>query len=135
MTEVREKLNYPVGELKNGEISILIEFVHYISFEEAKAKWFERSKRVDYKNIYIIWEVSKDCGPDEELWRRFKSLKYANKVLITGNNFPVSDKDIYKMQLYDQGYYYGKLLEYKKGFQFYKRYLDDFDYVSFLNKG
>lgn len=134
LTEISvEDCNYPVGLLCNGEISVRIEFVHYKSFKEAKLKWFERTSRMNYQNIYIIWEYAKKDGPDQELWLRYKSLKYQKKILITGNCFPIKDKDVFYTDLYNQNYKYGKILEYKNGCKFYKRYLDDFDYVSFLN--
>ena len=33
---------------------IEIHFNHYISFEEAKNKWDERKRRINYDNIYIV---------------------------------------------------------------------------------
>lgn len=125
---------YPVGELIVDDISIKIEFVHYRSFEEAKYKWHERVKRINYSNIYIIWEYSNTYGPEYELWERFKSLKKNNKVLITGTKFQIIDNNIVGLKLYEKNYYYGKILEFQQGIKFYKRFLDDFDYVNFLNQ-
>lgn len=122
----------PVGELRNGEISVKIDFVHYKTFDEAKTKWFERVSRMNFNNLFIIWEYAKNDGSDEELWNRFKLLDI-KKVLITGNGFPNKDTNVFCTDLYDQNYYYGKLLEYQNGYKLYKRYLDDFDYVNFLN--
>ena len=57
-SELREvadpSVPYPIGVLEYNGIRIQVNFVHYKTFEEAKNKWDERKKRVDYSNIYII---------------------------------------------------------------------------------
>ena len=127
-----ENSEYPVGELRNGDVKVRINFVHYKTFADAKTKWQERVSRMDFNNLFIIWECASDNGPDEELLNRFKSLDF-KKILITGDGFANKDTNIFKTDLYDQKYYYGKVLAYQDGLKFYKRYLDDFDYVGFLN--
>ena len=126
--------DYPIGELKNGNLSVTLYFMHYKTFEDAKLKWMERSKRINFDNLFIIWEYQDRFGPDQELWEKFKALKYKNKVLITGKDCPIDDDDVLKMNIYDSKYVPGKILEYRRGLYFYKRYLDKFDYVKFLNK-
>ena len=44
--------SYPVGTLTLNDKTIVINFMHYKSFDEAKNKWNERKKRVDFSNIY-----------------------------------------------------------------------------------
>ena len=125
---------YPVGQLKFDDKCITLNFVHYKTFEEGRDKWFERSKRVDLQNVFIIWEFSKEDGPSSEIWQRFCNIKYKNKILLTGNKFNVKDRHVLKLSIYGSKYHYGKILEYRKGFFLYKRYLDQFNYVDFLNK-
>ena len=126
--------SYPVGCLKNEDKCITLNFVHYYSFEEGRDKWFERSKRVDFQNIFVIWEFSKEGGPSDDQWQRFCNLKFNNKILLTGKKFDVKDSHIFKLNIYGSKYHYGKILEYRNGFFAYKRYLDQFHYVDFLNK-
>jgi len=60
-------------------------------------------------------------------------LPFKNKVLITYEN-PTNSKDIKVLDLYTKPEYRpGKVLEYKSSISI-KRYIDDFDYVSFFNK-
>lgn len=129
----QEKYNYPIGELVYNESKITINFMHYKSFDEALRKWEERKKRIDFNNLFIIWEAPNKNGPNKELLDRFLKLKYENKVLITGCNCPVIDNRILKLNLYNKKYQPGKIMEYRV--LSYKRYLDIFNYVEFLNKG
>ena len=127
------KNGYPEGELKLKSKSVHINFVHYKTFEEALSKWKQRIKRIDPDNMYIIWEVSNEYGPDIGLYKRFCDLPFKNKILITGKKFPESAKNIVKMGIYNSKYHYGKILEYCSFPFSYKRYLNRFDYVKFLN--
>lgn len=74
--KLSECLNYPVGRLGD----ILIYFKHYQSFEEAKNKWEERKRRVNYDNLYIMM-TDRWCCPKEDLIR-FEKLPY-KKVCFT----------------------------------------------------
>ena len=132
--EIRDSgLDYPVGKLSAQGKSVIIQFVHYKTLEQARLKWVERVQRVDFNNLFLIWECSCESGPDDELWKRFLSLGY-RKILITGQRFPVNNEYVFRTRLYGKKYHYGKILEYQKGLLFYKRYLDKFDYVEFLNE-
>ena len=120
---------YPVGYLIHDLGNIELHFMHYHSFEEAKNKWIERSKRINYENIYVVMELG--IYTTQDLFDEFNNIVYKNKVaiindLISGNSF--------KMGIYDKGYKSGKLLEFKTPYSL-KRYLDEFDYISFLNTG
>lgn len=129
--EVNSDNSYPVGVLKGDYGDVLLYFMHYGSFPEAKQKWEERASRVDMENLFIVMEAQK-C--DESVLRQFDELEFPNKVILTdgyhpgiGCSFPVKDG------FYDEGYFNGKILSYPKfGL---RRYLDRFDYVSFFNKG
>ena len=129
--EVESDKDYPVGVLKGEYGDVLLFFMHYNSFLEAKQKWAERASRVDMENIYIIMEAQK-C--EESILHQFDELDYPNKVILTDGfhigirtSFPVKDG------FYDKNFFNGKILTYPKfGL---RRYLDRFDYVSFFNKG
>jgi uncharacterized protein (DUF1919 family) len=129
--EVKSDKGYPVGVLKGEYGDVLLYFMHYDSFLEAKNKWEERASRVNMENLFILMEAQK-C--DESILHQFDELEFPNKVILTEGyhpgircSFPV------KEGFYDKGYFNGKILSYPKfGL---RRYLDRFDYVSFFNKG
>lgn len=77
---MRDEYNYPVGLL--GDIKIY--FVHYKSFEEAKAAWNRRKERINFDNIYVI-------GSDrdfyyEELLESFNKIPYKKVMFMHENN-------------------------------------------------
>lgn len=129
-----DKCNYPVGELTYQNSTIKLFFMHYKTFDEALKKWEERKRRIDFNNIFIIWEFASEYGPDTELLDRFLNLKYKNKVLITGEKCQSNDRRVLKIKLYNEKYFSGKLLTYRTKLS-KKRYLNDFDFVEFLNTG
>lgn len=73
-----EKINkYPIAKLDDIEIH----FVHYKSEDEARKKWYERVKRVNYSNIFILM-VERDGCTLEDL-HEFDKIKYNNKIVFT----------------------------------------------------
>ena len=88
-------------------------------------------KRVNLDNTFVIYE-SRTIS-DEEL-DAFSSIKYPKLILSLTDKSKERKSAFYKgHQLYENRFP-GKVLEYK-GFFSLKRYLDDFDYISFLNNG
>lgn len=126
----REDAEYPVGILQRGGEIITLYFMHYRTFEEAKNKWIERGARIDYNNINIIFEVASDLT--RELYHAFELLPYKNKVIITQPG-TIKGEDIIPMDIYKKNFCDGKIFLYQGKFS-PKRYLDKFDYVSFLNR-
>ncbi len=126
-----KRYQYPVGGISFNGRTIKIGFVHYCSFEEAKNKWMERFKRINYDNVYVIYE---NRNVEEEELMLFSHIQYPKLV------FSVFDKNKEKNYLFYKGHklyrkwFPGKIFEYK-GFFSLKRYLDDFGYISFLNSG
>lgn len=122
---------YPVGVLSGSKGDVMIYFMHYNSFQEAKFKWDERKKRINFHKIFIIMESQRDS---EDNLIRFNDIPYDNKVIITDgvissikSSFPI------KNNFYGSNYRSGKLLEYPN--YGLKRYLNEFDYVYFFNTG
>lgn len=124
--ETESDLPYPVGML--GDVKIY--FMHYKSFEEAKAKWEERAKRVDYDNIYIIMSEKECFAPQHAM--RFENLNYKNKVLLTHRPMPL--KDSYYIHGFEEKAELGVTTDFKNSF-LQRRYIDEFDYTEFLNTG
>lgn len=129
----RNDVSYPVGEIVRGDSKIDLNFLHYDIYEKAKQKWIERSKRVDYNNILVIWHFPSLTGPPDDLYQRFKKLPYKNKILITGNEFKENEDFIYKLNIYGESYHHGKHLHYKSNFS-KKKYYDDIPFVDIINK-
>lgn len=77
------KVNYPVGKIGNN---IEIRFVHYDNFENAKIKWNQRRKRVNYDKILIL-ATDRDGMYDEECLKSFDKLPY-KKIMFTSKKYP-----------------------------------------------
>ena len=127
-------VSYPIGKLEYNGNSIRINFIHYETFEEAKYKWDERKERVDYSNIYVIQHISD--GVTEEDINSFDHLPYKKKLLIANENTGNSKNVIVPKVLHKKPktYHPSIILDYKPPF-FLRRYMDDIDYVGFLNAG
>lgn len=108
--------------------------MHYKSFNEAKEKWEERAKRVDFNNLFIIMTDRDGC--DEKLIKKFDDLPFENKVIFTHKPYP-EIKSTFFIKEFIAEESVGHLFHYKQGIQgfFGYKYYDNFDYVSFFNKG
>ena len=122
-----ERFDYPTGML--GDIEI--RFNHYNTFEEAVAKWEERKKRINWDNLFILGIDGDNCS--YESLKRFDELPYKNKVIFTHIPYP-EIKSSYYIPGFENEKGVGVLLYFKKQFKI-RRYLDDFDYITFLNGG
>lgn len=126
--------SFPIGMIKGDENheSITITFDHYKSFEEAKEKWVERSKRVNYDNIVVMMEFY-DGIHDEKLIESFKQVPY-KKMILTHKDH---DED-YTTAIHcfddnlDMAEIGGKIFRYNGNTG--KRFYDEFDYIEFLNR-
>lgn len=118
---------YPVGKLDD----VIIYFVHYASFHEAKEKWEERKKRINYNNLFFIFTERDGCN--YEMIKEFENLPYKNKVVFTIKKYPEITSSIclphtvINSEVRD-------LCSYKNLFT-KQRWIDTFDYVAFLNTG
>ncbi len=133
--DLREELfhdrSYPVGVLTGSAGDVRVYFVHYHSFEQARSKWVERSRRVDFANLYVVMEAQP--GTPMSVIEAFDRLDVPNKVILTDGPQP-GIASHFPMSLYDSSYIPGKIVLYKTRFS-PKRYLDEFDSVAFLNSG
>lgn len=108
---------------------VRIDFVHYNTFEEAVQKWEERKKRINWDNMFIVG--AEKCGCDLETVKKFDELPYKNKVIFTHVEYP-EIASAYYIKGFEAADEIGVLTNYKDT-PLKRRYLDDFDYVSFLN--
>lgn len=129
-------MDQPLTELENpggcpaaclGDIRV--NFVHYASFEEGAAKWEERKRKINYDRLILMATDRNGC--DYEILRRFDQLPYPHKVVFTHRPYPELPSARYIRGFEDQGEV-GVLTNFKPG-RLKRRYMDDFDYVSFLN--
>lgn len=120
---------FPVGKLFYDNKTVTVYFMHYSTFEEAKSKWDERKRRIDFSNIYIVSVINN--GLTEEYVKKFEALPFENKLIISNKN-EFNSKVIVTHKIFDKKNYCGEFLKFKPPF-FCKRYMDDIDYISFLN--
>jgi uncharacterized protein (DUF1919 family) len=119
-------LSYPVGFLEDIEIH----FMHYPNEEEAKQKWIERTKRINFENIFIMMTDRDGCTMQDLI--NFDNLPYKNKVVFTHQPYPEIKSAYYIKGFENQGSV-GELFHYKSRISL-KRYYDDFNYVNWFNK-
>lgn len=120
-----DRFDYPCGMIGDVEIR----FNHYKSFEEAVAKWNERKERIDWNNLFVIGIDGDDCTYDSLC--RFDALPYTNKVIFTHKLYPEFTSAVY-LPGFEAQSGIGRATDFKEQF-FIRRYMDAFDYVSFLN--
>lgn len=121
-----EAEEYPVGLL--GDIKI--NFIHYHTFEEAVEKWEKRKKRIEWDNLFIIGTERDGCTYDT--LRRFEELPYKNKVIFTHVKYP-EFSSAYYIKGFEKKGELGTITNFKEQF-WRRRYMEDFDYVAFLNE-
>lgn len=133
-----EGIAYPAGRITISDgASILLLFMHYSSFQEARQKWNSRKQRINYDKLYVIMEYPGTEETEEQFLdtvRRFDRLPVRHKRLLTGRS-PAHSPNAVVMDCYAEGGFVpGKILRYKTPCSL-KRWLDDFDYIGFLNSG
>lgn len=122
---------YPVGTIvpkDDRHIPVVVNFMHYRSFEEACAKWKERSARINYDRLYYIWHFYDDAHTE-----RIIAFDRWNVRKLAILHEPIEGiRDSAVTSCYEQNPYNGKILAVveKTG----KRYLDEIDYIGFLNE-
>lgn len=126
-----EDSSYPRGILKSEKYSdIHLLFNHYHSFDEAKEKWEERCKRIHFENLFFLMECYDDMYPEE--LAAFCKLPYtSNRIVLTHTPHP-EIRNAVTISCYQDEFEWGKILKQKRLSG--KRYLDEFDYVAFLNR-
>lgn len=135
MEDLSATEKFPVGVLKKtGLPDVKIFFMHYPDFNTAREKWIERTKRIDFDNVLVIFDsLNFDTDKNQvELFNeiKFKKVIFIKKDFINVENSFVFDKFVPN---YEKG---ETLLNYLEDNKFYQwRYLDYFDYVQFINSG
>lgn len=129
--ELKEKhvgsIQYPVGQLDD----LTLYLMHYRSFKDALDKWNLRKKRINRDNMFVVMVEFGKPYFDEDCFLRFEKLPY-KKIMFTSEPHPeYRDTFCINNTMADDGGVIDIL-----GFKHKltgKRYLDDFDYVKWLN--
>ena len=120
-------ISFPVGIGVHGE---KIYFMHYTDFKSAKEKWDERKKRINKNNMCVILanlgEGLNSKGERLEIIDRFKALPFRNKIILTGDE--INDNVIYNLKNFNEDSQF--IYSYDK---YGRRFIDQFDYVEFIN--
>lgn len=115
----------PTGVLED----VMLIFVHYPTFEQARDKWFDRARRVSMNNLYLMLAQRDGCTDDDV--RAFDALPYDHKVAFTSK--PMHDVACSCfLPEFVEGGCVKVLTEYTSRFTG-NRIIDAFDYVGFLN--
>ena len=125
MHEVDGDYAYPVGEL-NGCHS---HFMHYHSFDEAARKWKERSKRINYENLLVIFVERDGCTYNDLL--AFDKLPFKNKVAVVHKPYP-EIKSALVFPGYEHSTEVGKITDWASCLSGRKIY-DKVDWIGILN--
>lgn len=115
----------PTGLLED----IMLVFVHYPTFEQARDKWFDRAKRVNMDNLFLMLAQRDGCTDDDV--RAFDALPYDHKVAFTSKPIPDAVCSCFLPGFVGEGCV-KVLTEYTSRFTG-RRIIDAFDYVEFLN--
>ncbi|TGE23230.1 DUF1919 domain-containing protein [Hymenobacter metallicola] len=115
---IREKNPYPLATL-GGKIEI--SFLHYHSQEEARDKWTRRAARINWNNLLVKFDGSKD-GASPELVREFEQLPY-RKLLLLKEPLPGVTKGVIVNNYTTNGAH------------LFLNSLPDYDFINWLNTG
>lgn len=121
-----DRFDYPCGMIGDVEIR----FNHYKTIEEAISKWEVRKQRIDWDNLFIMAIDGDECTYDSI--KRFDALPFENKVIFTHKPYPEFKSAYYLKGFEDLKEVY-RPTDFKNQF-FIRRYMDQFDYISFLNR-
>jgi len=118
VNRLREKKRFPIGVLGND---VEVHFMHYESEAEALEKWTRRVARINWQNLVIKFDGSKDYCTDEIL-TAFDALPY-RKICFTAE-----EKSHIKsaMRIHDWVH---------DGKAMFKKCLPDFDVADWLSGG
>ncbi len=118
-------IDYPVGMLKDAKIY----FMHYDTEAEAEAKWNERKQRINYDNLFVLFNDRDGCTYDDMI--AFEKMPFENKIIFTNKQYPDIKSSFYIRGFENQDSV-GNCFDYvPKGLG--KKYYDQFDYVSWFN--
>ena len=128
--EINSPYSYPVGLLQTECEGVKIGFVHYSSYKEAVKAWKERFSRVNFSNLYVIYE---GIDISETQVDKLANLSYRKAILSSKNEELERRYPFYHGFSFYSKWRPGLIGDYKYWLSV-RRNLDDFDYIAFLNE-
>jgi uncharacterized protein (DUF1919 family) len=119
-------ISYPLGKIG----SVVIHFMHYATFEDAKISWNKRKKRMNYANMYFVLSERDKCTFGDLI--KFDKLSFTNKIALTKNNY-IEIKNSHHIKGYEKESELGQLLDFKNSLSG-KRKMYDFNFIKWLNR-
>lgn len=121
------KGEFPIGVIDD----IRIYFMHYHSFEEAKTKWEERCKRINWDNLFFIMHKRSDKCQEKHI-KKFDSLPLSKKIIFVNTPHPNIKSSVY-IKGFEKQNGVGNIMWFKPPKILAKRYYEDFDFIDWLN--
>ena len=136
---IDDDIEYPVGLLapkKGCKVNkiLKVHFMHYESFDEAKAKWNERKSRINWDNIYVCssFSYSKEIAAfTPKLVSMWNRIKY-KKVILVDKKYGFDDEIIIAKP--EECLEYAWLLFSPDKNNEWRRTFNDFNFIKFLNE-
>ena len=124
----KDIVNIEDGKKVGKIIDVPIYFTHYKTREEAVEKWYERAKRFDENNVYIITD---DNGLSHEGKQRLINSRHKRLIIFTdkdredeysfklANGFkkPYSVRDVYGFAPFEREFNYANWLSDKNDYK------------------
>lgn len=132
LVEVQSNLSYPVAKLVAKDLEPLtIYFVHYKNFEHAKKKWNERIKRIDFDNIFVVFDTCQIKTETRVLYyyEMFEKCEYKNKIQLT--RFDLDKPNLKRIHI-DKFRNNANYVIQREKHSLAKRYIDQVNYKEFF---
>ena len=130
LNDSEDRYPFPLAKLDD----IVLYLVHYDTFESFLLKWEERKKRINYENLYFIMVENDGCSLGDMI--EFNRLENEHRVILVSKKKLGIDNAVFIEPNYkttSEFHKMGDIVAYKSIVSG-SRYLDKFDYVSFLNE-
>lgn len=117
---------HPVGRLGDD---VVIDFLHYSTFDEAKQAWEKRKRRIHWDNLYVVLVERDGCTVDD--LKAFDALEFKHKVALVHR--PVEGIGCaHVMRGFERESEVGDIFGYCGSIG--HRVYDQFDWSAFLNR-
>ena len=117
-----ESIQYDGAIGKIDDIEIM--FLHYKEFREAKRKWINRAKRINYNKIIYKFNDQNNCTYEDLL--NFQKFEAKNKICFTAKKYEGIDSIVFK-EFEKDGYVQNDTKE-----SIFKKYFDIYNYINNL---
>ncbi len=133
-----DNVDYPVGLLVPKSFfrklkPLRVDFMHYPTFENAKEKWEERKKRINYNKILVVnsccYSTEVDSLKEKDI-KNWSKIKYP-KVMLVESSFGFENEFIIKKPEDCKEFAW---LLFQKDKSNDLRVFNDFDFITFINK-